>query len=394
MAHTILTAQEIAREALAVLKNMLIFGATFHRDKEKNFAKVPKNGGVLDIRLPNRFVVTDGSAVSKQDIAEEKVTITIDKRKHVAWEFSMQDLTLSIEEYSERYIQPAMAAIVNQIESDCASEAINLFAHVGTAGTAPSSFRDIADIAEMLDNMSVPKEGRICVMNPKGHYSVADGLKGVFQPTMVNSIIKESTIGRIAGIDMFSTQNIKTHIKGVQSGAPVVNGAAQTGLSLVTDGWTAAQNPIIKKGDLFTIAGVYAVNPVSRETLDFLQQFVCTADANSDGAGNAAIGIYPSIITSGAKQTVSASPADNAAINVLAANHVMNMAYTKDTFALCMVALELPDSAKWGHRETHDGYSVRLYKYLDGDNDTETIRLDVLYGIKTVRPETGVRLLG
>ncbi|MDH4183350.1 MAG: hypothetical protein OEV92_03945 [Nitrospinota bacterium] len=394
MPNTILTPTAIARETLAQLINNCVFGNLVHRDLESNFAKAPRIGESITIRKPVKFTVTDGATLSSQDVTENSTSITIDQRKHVAFSFSSQELTMKIDEFSKRYIEPAAIQLANAIDSSIAGLYVAVPGFSGAAGTTPNTFAHLANLGKLMSKNGVPNKGRNLVLGPDAKWTLADAFKGFYQETITKEILREATLGRFAGFDCFEDQNIKVHTKGVQSGTPLVNGATQTGSTLVTDGWTISQTPIIKVGDVITIDGVYAVNPVSRETQSHLAQFTVTAAANSDGSGNATISIYPAITTSGAYQTVSGSPADNAAINVLAANHVANLAFTKEAFALAMVPLEVPKSAAWSSQESHDGFSIRFIRDYDVTNDKEIYRLDVFYGVKCIYPELAARLLG
>jgi hypothetical protein len=147
-----------------------------------------------------------------------------------------------------------------------------------------------------------------------------------------------------------SAQNVQTHTFGPRGGTPLVNGAAQNvaytaakdtttvpgSQSLITDGWTAAAASRVKQGDVFTIANVYAVNPVTKAVLPYLQQFTVLADGSSDGSGNLTLSIAPAIITSGAFQTVDSAPADNAALTFVgtASAGVARTSFKKEAFAL------------------------------------------------------------
>ena len=182
--------------------------------------------------------------------------------------------------------------------------------------------------------MAVPSDPRHLALNPDAHYSVAGDQVGLQNEQMIKTAYQAATIGRIAGFATYSSQNIKSHTVGVATGTPLVNGAAQNttyatsgatnSQSLITDGWTNSTTGILKQGDVFTIAGVFAVNPVPGEgstgktVMPYLQQFTVLADADSGAStGPATLTISPAIITSGPYQTVSAAPADNAAITVL-----------------------------------------------------------------------------
>lgn len=411
MANTIITPDIIAKEALAQLENNLVLSNQVHREYKKEFT-----GGVGDsvsIRKPVKFYTADGATRVNQDVEEKSTSITVDERKHVSWKFSTQDLTLSIEEYSERYIKPAMITLANTMDRSGHALYKRVWNSVGTPGTTPSSFADLAAAAQRLDEMAVMADNRTMMLNPAAHYSVAgDQLTLDAVGSMGKSAYEDAMVGRIAKFGTFSTQNISNHTVGAYGGTPLVNGASQnvtyasaTGANtqtLVTDGWTASTN-VLKAGDVFTLAGVYAVNPVPGEgtsgklTMPYLQQFTVINDVTSDGTGNATVTISPAIITSGPFQTVDAAPADNAAITVngtASTAYPQNVGFHKNAFALVTVPLEMPDGASFKARESHNGLSLRVVKDYDIDTDDDIIRIDALYGWDAIYPDLACRLWG
>lgn len=403
MANTLITPDIIAKEALMQLENNLVMGKLVHREYKNEFVEV---GQTVSIRKPVKFVASDGATRVNQDVQEAKTNFTVDKRKHVSWKFSTNDLTMTIGNYSELYIKPAMIALANQVDADLCALYRGIFHYVGTAGTTPTTFANLGAPSVRMDNAAVPGESRRLVLNPEGAFNVADMLKGLYNPELVKGAIRGRSMGPIANMDTYMDQNVKRHTVGTWGTTPLVNGAAQsvtyaaaghsygsTSQTLAIDGLTITTGTCLT-GDRFTIAGVYAVNPVSRETLNTLQEFVVVADATANGSGQATITVSPAIITSGPYQTVSAAPADNAAITRVSANYVANLAFHKNAFGLVTCPLELPDGAAFKARESHNGYSVRVVKDYDIDNDEDIIRLDILYGVKTIYPELACVLMG
>lgn len=391
MANTIITPTIIAKEALMQLRNNLVMGNLVHREYKKEFVK---KGATVNIRKPVKFTVTDGAALSVQNVTESNTSITIDKQKHVDWEFDTIDLTLTIEEYSDRYIKPAAIALANIVDNDLCGLYLDVPAAVGTAGTTPNTFKSLTDVGKKMAKLAIPVQGRKVVLNPDANYDLADGMKGFFEPVITKDILKEAALGRKAQFDIFMGQNIKTHTSGSDLGTPLVDGASQTGSSITTDGWTVSETGVLLKGDVITLAGVNSVNPVFPfdDTGD-LMQFVVTADVNSDGSGDATIPIYPPITATTAYQTVTGSPADNAAIVPLV-DHAANLAFVKQAFALVMIPKVVPDGVAFGHSMNYENISIRVLKVYDHDTDREVIRMDILYGVKTIYPELGCRLLG
>lgn len=391
----------IAKEALMQLENALGMANNVHREYKKEFAKI---GDTITIRKPVKFRSKSGAIADPVDIYERSATLRVNGREHVAWQFSSQELTLTVEEYSKLYIQPACTALANKIDLDGLALYKKVYNCVGTPGTTPNSFANVALASRRLDDEAVPADqNRHLVLNPAAAWSIAGGQIVLYNPGMVQDTYQKGKIGMIAGFNSMMDQNVNVHMVGAHGGTPLMAGATAEGAtSLVTDGWTVS-TMVLKAGDVFTVAGVYAVNPVSGMSTGVLRQFVATADVTSNGSGVATIPISPVIYSAAANetylpyQTVTALPADNAAITVMgtaSTPYPMNMAFHRNAFALVTLPLELPDSATFKARESYNGLSIRVIKYFDGDNDQEKIRLDVLYAWDSLYPDLACRLIG
>lgn len=409
MANSLINPSVITKEALLQLKNSLKFGKLAHKEYKKEFVKV---GDTVNIRKPVKFYTADGATRVNQDVEEANTPIVINKRKHVSWKFSTQDLTLSIEEYSARYIAPAMITLAQTMDADGAALYKSFWNSVGTPGTTPANYAAWASPAQRLTEMAVPNSERKALATPAAFHATAATLTTLNMPQAAMKAWETGEIGNLAGFQTYESVNLKNHTVGTKAGTPLVNGADQNvtyaaskttnSQSLVTDGWTNS-SAILKAGDVFTIAGVYAVNPVPGEgttgktVMSYLQQFVVLADISANGSGQATLSISPAIIASGPYQTVSAVPADNAAITVLGTagvSYPQNMTFHKNAIALVNVPLELPDGVAFKHQENHDGLNVRVVKDYDIAEDEDIIRVDVLYGWKAIYPDLGCRLWG
>ncbi len=205
-------------------------------------------------------------------------------------------------------------------------------------------------------------------------------------------------MGRAAGFNWSMDQNVRTHTVGAHGGTPLIAGGSQSGSSITTDGWTNSA-AILKKGDIITFAGVYGVNPQNRQSYGALRQFVVTADVTASGAGLATIPIFPALTASGAFQTVTAAPADNAAIVVLgtaSTSGILNLAFHRDAFVLGCADLMLPQGVHQAARVSDPdlGMSIRMVRAYDINNDKFPCRLDILYGWKSIYPELACRVHG
>jgi hypothetical protein len=412
MPNTVVTPSMIAKEALMQLENNLVLSNQVHREYKKDFEG--GQGSTVSIRKPVKFFTSDGATRVNQDVEEKTTNIVVDQRKHVSWNFNTQDLTLSIEEYSERYIQPACVTLAQTMDKAGYNLYRNVWNGVGTPGTTPASFASLGDAAQRMDEMAVPSDRRTMVLNPAARYAVAGNQLTLDSVgTMGKSAYEAAKIGPIAKFSTFDSANVAVHTVGPLGGTPLTVGAQSVtyanavgsnwSQTLLTDGWTAAAALRVRAGDTFTIANVFAVNPVPGEgstgktVMPYLQQFTVLADANSDGAGAATLTISPPIIASGPFQTVSAAAADNAALTFRGSAGVaypQNIGFHRNAFALVTVPLDMPDGAAFKARETHNGLSMRVVKDYDIDNDTDIIRLDILYGWKAIYPDLACRLWG
>jgi hypothetical protein len=404
MANSLLTPSVIAKEALMQFKNGMGLSRRVEKSYSKDFAKKgAKIGSSEKIRKPNRFTVTDGATYSAQDVTEDYFTLTIDSQKHVGFEFTSKDLTLSVDDFSKRFLSGASLALVNKVDVDGhAVAAKNIFNAVGTAGTTPSALLTYLEAMQKIQESAGPQDdGYSYHLNPAANTKIVDALKGLFHSSSeVEKQYKRGLMGVAAGGEWHLAQNIYSHTSGQRGGTPLMNGATATGAStLVTDGWTAAAANRVKAGDVFTIAGVYKVNPITKESTGVLQQFVCTADAASDGSGNATLSIAPTIYSSGSLQNVDALPADNAALTFLhgtSAVTASNLLIHEQALALAFVPLEKPEGVHFSAVETdpETGISVRIIRDYDFDADKFKCRLDVAYGWAPARPEWGAQILG
>lgn len=402
MANSFLTPSVILKDFLAEFENELVLARRVHRDYSEEFAKV---GDTVTTRRPVRFLATSGATMSTQDIEEGSTTVSIDKQKHVAFSIDAKDLTLKIEEFRPRYIRPAVKELAQEVESDLAALYKDIYNWVGTPGSTIDSIAKFLKGPQRMDELAMVKDRTAC-LSPADYYGMLGSVTGLFIESKARTALERASLGRIANVETYALQSAATHITGTRAttGA-AVNGASQSVTyeaakatwqqSLVCDGFAASAT--VKAGDVFTINGVFAINPRTRTALPYLQQFVVKADATADGTGNATLTISPPIITSGPYQTVSAAPADNAALTFLGAANtgfVQNVMFCPDTFALVSRPLAflpgLPDQA----REEVNGISARMMPVPDGVNDRGRWRIDILYGVKTLNPGMGTRISG
>lgn len=412
--HDLLTPTMIAREALRLLKNNLVMGGQVHRAYEAEFPGSPKKGGSVTIRKPVKFQVTKTRARSTSTISEHSITLSVDTQAHVSWSFFTDDLTLSIEQYSERYIATAAAALANTIDADLCGLYTDVYNMVyeSTGFVTPHTFMALGKAMQRLDEEAAPPTDRTVVFNPAAHWGMANALSNLYIQEAAGGALRKGFLGRLANCDVYMDQNIKVHTAGLAwasthtmvfgstAGTPETASAPHTSIQILRLG-VVSTSSALNTGDVIEIAGVNAVNPMSGESTGVARQFVVTADVGctNTGSGSAnfvTVNIEPGMYATGPYKNVDTYPAPGGAIENLhhAGNdYPQNLAFHRNAFALVMVPLQMPDG-QWGTTVTEDGYSIRVVKDYDIDRDDEVIRMDVLYGVKTLYPELAVRIFG
>lgn len=403
--NTVITPSWTGREVLRVASNSLKFvGAITKKLSDDYKVSGTKVGATVSVRLPQRFVTTKGQALQQQGLSDVAVPITITDQANIAFGWSSFSETLELQDMYDRYVNPAAYQIANTMDADGLSRVYqDVFSVEGTPGTVPNANSTYLNAAARLTNFAVPSRPRRMLINSLMRATIANANLSLFNPPKdISELWKEAMFSgaALSWDEWYEDVNAFPHQVGALGGAPLVNGASQSGSSLVTDGWTASAATRLKKGDVFIIGSgatqVNAVNPQNYRSTTQAQQFVATADAASDGSGNMTIPIYPPIITSGAYQTVDAAPVDNAAITVIGAANTVSpqgLGFHPEAFCMASADLIMPKQGQAKRvRMPGVGLSLRYWESSDIMTDQHPSRLDVIYGFKTVRPEFAVRI--
>ena len=392
--NTLLTPSMITREALRVLHQKLNFVGNIDRQYDSQFAQDgAKIGTALRIRKPARYTVTDGATFSAQDSAEEEVTLNVTSQKHVGMEFTSADLTMKIDDFRDRFIEPAMAVLAAKVEADALNMISDCNNQVGTPGTSPT-FKTLLQARKSLVDELAPGSERCLILNTTDSVELVDSLKGLFQDsTQISKQYREGMLGRTAGFgDIYENTLLTQASRGAADANYLVNGTVTSGDAVLpVDTGTGA----LVVGDILTCAGVNRVHPETKADTGVLQKFVVTA-AYAGGAGSVAVD-PPFNATANGRQNITAVPADNAAITVLgtaSTAYERSIAFHKNAFTFATADLVLPKGTDFAAREVYDGISLRLIRDYDFVNDQIRTRCDVLYGYKTLRRELACRVAG
>ena len=394
--QVLLTPTIITKESLVLLENNLVMANRVNRKFENQFVKI---GNALTIRKPNKFTVASGAGLQVQNITEPSVTITVDQQKHVDFQFTSQDLTLTVEEFSERYLKPAMASLANQVDFDVLTQTRLISNYVGTPNVNPVAFSSSVQLAgRRMDDNAAPQDNRTLCLNPNGYWGLAGGQTNLFvMPTAKDALVK-GYLATLGNYEVYMDQNVQGLASGQHntSLAAVITTAQGNGNTTSVFGGTPADAYAI--GEVFTVNGVFNVNPLSRQSTGQLKNFTLTA--TTAAASTTILTFTPPIVTSGPYQNVTGPMVVATTVTWVTGTTIaqisspQNIAFTRDAFGLVMVPMEIPQGVDFAARETYRNISMRAIRAYDINNDVFPTRIDILYGDTVYYDELATRLGG
>jgi len=405
--NTNLTSDIILKEALTIMKNAQGMIPSVDRQYDAQFAAGGASiagpiGPSLRIRFPARYVATEGETMVEQDSVDTAVTLTVSTAMHVGMNFGSNELTQSIQNFSKNYIAPAMSTLIDAVDRKLASTYVNAYNSVGTPGVSPATTAVCNQAGSMLTKYcALNDQNRMAVVNPDARATLIGAFSTLYNaPAAITSQFETGVLAKSWGFEWRESNCINSHTNGAvdaTSSSPCVqvNGPDQSGSTIAIDKLAALA--VLKAGDVFQLAGVYGANPVSGQNLGHLQHFSVTADTTASGGGAiAALPIAPSIVTSGAYKTVTNSPANDASVVFLGVGggvYPQNLCFSRSAITLATADIELPE-VKFRSRNNMDGISLRIVKDYTIATNKNPCRIDILFGVKMVRPEWCTRMYG
>lgn len=409
MPNFFLPPKVFANAGLKLLKNNLVAAKLVDSEGVDKTFKAGV-GGTVYVKRPPEFTVRSGATASPQDVFEGEVAVNIDRQRGVDVQFTSVEETLNLDALlKSRVLDGAMAQIATQIDVDVMSMALEFPLAVGTAGSVVDTPAKFFAGVQRMDEMGIPQTDRVALVTPADAYGMAGTLlasAGQAGNDVAVSALKRAEVPLLGNCRPYMTQTVPNLTTGTRSATGTVNGAGQSATyanvrtnfqqTLNVSGLGA--NATVRRGEIFTIANVFAVNPRTKAVMPFLQQFVVLADATADGTGNAALTIANPIIISGAYQNCSAAPAAGATITwrgTASATTAAPVALHKTAIKLVSAKLVMPYSGEADYAtDPETGLTVRYWRYSDGTNDVHNHRWDVFYGVTNVDRRLGVRLGG
>jgi hypothetical protein len=397
MSNSLLTVNQITRKALMTLHSKLSFISNCNKQYDSSFGQTgAKIGDTLRVRLPNEYTVRTNMTLAAQNTVEQKVDLPVTSIAGVDVSFTSQELALSLDDFNDRILDPAMAVIAANIESTFFTNMYRAVPNIVDNDTAAFTFGSLSSARQILTENLAPPSKRTVVLTPTHATRYMNDTKGLFHSAgNISEQYKEGVIGKTQGFDIYENTLLGSHTTGTA--------AKTTGYVCNTSTGITSGNPVVTVsggtttflvGDIVTIADVFAVHPETKQSLGYLKQFVVTANS---GANAVSLSLSPAPVTSGARQNVAlVSAGASKAITKVGAGAseqlTNSLAFYRDAFTFATADLPLPEGVHFAGRQVLDGISMSIVRDFSISDRSFPCRIDVLWGGAALRPQLACRI--
>ena len=411
--NTLLTPTMITRKALMVLHQKCNFISNVNRQYDDRFAQDgAKIGDSINIRMPAKYTVRSGATLAAQEDYHRSTPLQVSSQVGVDLSFTTAELTMDIDDFSERVIDPAMAQLAAHIENAClqaAYKTVNNYTNGLTDATL--TYKNFAQGGANMTQNLAPTSNRAAILNPSSAVEFNDAVKGLFHSsTQISKAYAEGLMGRTSGFDVYENTLTPSHTTGTFAGTTLTDGSDQ-GISATSNVWSsqsiiqidgATSNTTLLAGDIITFATCFSVHPESKVSTGKLQRFVVQANATlTTTATGAAVTVKPAMIHGSGNAyrncTITGGDTDGltvALIGAVGTAYNNDLQFHKDAFVFATADLiDVSKYGAWGARQSMDGISMRIAKQYAIGSDTVPCRLDVLYGFAPLYPELANRII-
>lgn|SRR5574343_28033 len=385
MANNFLTSSMVLAKALDLFTQESVMIDSVYKDYSAEFDSIPKIGESFQIPNPWRFEPVSGAVMQEQEVNMSSVTVSITDHWHIAVPFTVREQSLSVDEYTDKFLQDAVSKLANKVDLSLMGLYKNIGNSAGTPGTAISDYPVFGNVAAKLTSECAPLSNRTVVLNPKAYYAVVNKRMGLFNPDALGR-------GTIEGCGTVKvSNNVPVHTNGTMNTSCVVNGTVVDGSTVAVTSGTGT----LVVGDSVSFEGCYKLNPVSYQSTGDLMEFTVTELLTNTGN----LKISPAIVTTGPTRNVSNVPGNGKKVYVLsktqgtAGTYDNNIAFHKKAICLATAKFNPPQTAVVKEQLSRNGVTMTLTGAWDGGNYRETYRLDVIWGVKVLRPGWAVRLV-
>lgn len=405
-----LTNSEITANGIDQLECELGPAAHTDRSRDSLFGNEPgrsNKGDSYQIRKPTLADVNEAWAADYQAVDDDSVTLTMDKPKSVDWLITDKEMSLDLTSFEEQVNQPAMSALAHKWNIEVMRMYKKAWNYVGVPETVTSASADYLQVGTIMDNNCAPRDGsRGIFLGPRAMAAAVEAFKSLQQDAAkIAAQYRKGLVAKdVFGFDWHMTQVVQNHLSGANTGAALIDGADQTGASLLLDSLTAS-SAAFKEGDVLDLTGYYDVNPVTKERIvGYARRVVVTQDITSDATGDETTApISPTLVATGKRQNVTGTLADAEAVllfghgsNYVSKTWPQGLAWPKKAIVLGFVELKTPEGVDKGATKTDAkrGISMRFTRTWDQDESAWKARYQTFGGLCLTRPEWLVRIAG
>jgi hypothetical protein len=385
----------VSMEILRILQNSLEVADCFSTDWESEFGKTFAVGSSVQVKLPQRFLVTDGLGYQPQAFNRLTTTLNLDQIFGIHFEWDSYErlvrMERSQEELRENYLTPAAVQLKQEVDSRAALFAKNNVSNVfGVLGTDSTTITPFAQAERRLFEKACQRMGdKKLILSGSAMQSYTAANVTQFNPASeISRMFKTGVLGTAFGWEWRRSNSLYSHTAGTWAGAVNVTGANQSGASLII---TGTNGDTIKAGDKFSIANVNAVNPSTRRVAGAVsaQHFTVVQDYILTGGADT-IAILPAIYGPGSQyQNVDALAVNNAALTLWPGTAApsgkvgtVSLGLTKEAFMIAGGKLEVPKAVEKAEQtiDPDTGMAVRFVRAWDQNQSKMTNRFDMCIG--------------
>ncbi len=415
---------------LLLVKNNLVMGKLV--DSKFTNQISDENGLKISVKRPPRFVMTSGPALDVQDVVTGSTFVDVDQYSNVHIQISDLQYVQSFNQLvRQQTMKSAASALAQGIDSYLHTFVQRFPSWVNSPGAIATDLpfatvQQEIPVWTRLENMAVPTTDRVGFMTINDNAGVQANLIDKFMTMEAANAMKKAKVPMLSDIDYYRTQSpsILTVGTRAQSGAATVNGAGQNvNYETVKDTLTqtlvlqaAGANATIRRGEVFTMANVFRVNPRTQAVVTGatgnpeLMQFTIVNDAVADAGGAVTVTISPPIIVPNSGSTLftqrintafatcSAAPAAAAAVvwaGTANASFAQRAAWHRSSIQMVSAQLTTPATGVSSFAsDPETGISIRYWRGSDIITGQHIHRWDAIYGAENVDPLLGTRFSG
>ena len=365
---------------------------------------------------------TPGTAIpGYQGMTQLAVPATLGFSKTVPWEMTSLELRDALQE--GRLGESAKQKLASDINIAIMNSAAGLGSLVVPIAAAAGDYDDVALCDAIMNEQGVPDYDRFMALSSRDYNGLAGNLVGTarsFGNQKSDKAYERSYVGMVAGFDTYKMDyanrqtaaagggsiTIDTSGAGTQANYTPQATSTSVGGQINVDNRfqtvTVTSSTNVSAGDAFTIAGVFAVHHITKQSTGQLKTFRVV----SVPAGGTTLVITPPIIGAQGvsptdaqlqyKNVEVATASDTSAITFLNVNAAsVNVFWQRDSLEILPGRYAVPSDAGVAvmRATTDQGIELVLQKFYDIDSMTIKYRMDTLFGVVNKNPEMSGILL-